>query len=60
MICDWRGVFPAVTTSFYADESVDVPATQHSSFHVATTLRGRLQRVVLDPDVRLLATFSER
>jgi 4-hydroxy-tetrahydrodipicolinate synthase len=27
MNCTWRGVFPAVTTQFHADHSLDVPAT---------------------------------
>jgi 4-hydroxy-tetrahydrodipicolinate synthase len=27
MICQWRGVFPAVTTSFHADESLDIAGT---------------------------------
>ncbi len=27
MKCDWQGVYPAVTTLFHADESIDFPAT---------------------------------
>jgi aminopeptidase N len=40
--------------------ALDVPASAHSVLRVPTTLRGRALRVVLDPDVRLLATFSQR
>jgi 4-hydroxy-tetrahydrodipicolinate synthase len=40
----WRGVFPAATTEFHADQSLDIPATLK---HVDTLLRAGVHGVVM-------------
>jgi 4-hydroxy-tetrahydrodipicolinate synthase len=44
MSVDWHGVFPAATTHFHADESLDIPATLR---HLETMIRAGIHGVVM-------------
>jgi 4-hydroxy-tetrahydrodipicolinate synthase len=44
MNCDWRGVYPAVTTLFHPDESLDMPATLA---HITRLLRSGAHGLVM-------------
>jgi 1-pyrroline-4-hydroxy-2-carboxylate deaminase len=44
MKVDWRGVFPAVTTQFHADGSLDIPSTQR---HLEALLVAGVEGVIM-------------
>jgi 1-pyrroline-4-hydroxy-2-carboxylate deaminase len=44
MVVNWRGVFPAVTTQFHQDQSLDLPATAN---HLARLLRAGVHGVIM-------------
>ena len=44
MTVDWKGVFPAITTQFAADQSLDLPATAK---HLEALIQAGIHGVVL-------------
>src|SRR5690349_13133992 len=44
MAIAWRGVFPAATTHFHADQSLDIPATMN---HLEAMLRAGIHGVIM-------------
>lgn len=59
--CSWRGVFPALTTQFHADESLDIDATiQHLEILIGAGIHGVIllgsvgENTALDPSEKRL------